>query len=234
MVAIKAESLSLKIKDKVLFHKANIVIKKREITGIIGKNGAGKTTFFDLLCAVRLPDQGRLHNFTKQHSYLSQTLGMPAGLSMKEIYEMTGSLLCGRMPSITDTTKLFEEWDIRLAEKFAEMLKKRPSHCSYGEIRFFFTLSLISFSKELLILDEPTAGVDPEYRHYIWEFLKKARDNDTTIIVSSHNIQEICEHCDSFHLIHKNQFFKFNSAQEFLMTFGGTTLDDAFIASTNH
>jgi len=234
MVAIKAESMSLKFKDKIIFDKATISIEKNEITGIIGKNGAGKTTFFDLLCSVQFPDQGKLLNFTKQHSYLSQTLGMPAGLSMKEIYEMTGALLCPQIPSLSHTTKLFEDWDIRLAEKFREMLKKRPSHCSYGEIRFFFTLSLISFSKELLILDEPTAGVDPEYRHYIWEFLKKARDNGTTIIVSSHNIQEICEHCDNFHLIHRHNFLKFNSAQEFLNTFGGTTLDDAFIASTYH
>jgi len=234
MVAIKAESISLDIAGKTIFKDANIVIRKNEITGIIGKNGAGKTTFFDLLCAVRVPDQGKLHNFTQQHSYLSQILGMPAGLSMKEIYEMTAALLCDQPLKLSDTLKMFEEWDVRLAETFKGMLKKRPSHCSYGEIRFFFTLALISFSKDLLILDEPTAGVDPEYRHYIWAFLKKARDNGTTIIVSSHNIQEICDHCDSFHLIHKHQFSRFNNAQEFLATFGGATLDDAFIASTYH
>lgn len=232
MIAIRADAISLKITGKKIFNEASILIKKNEITGIIGKNGAGKTTFFDLLCAVRQPDQGKLHNFTQQHSYLSQTLGMPAGLSMKEIYEMTASLLCDDTLSLAEAIQTFRTWNARLADNFIELLNKRPSHCSYGEIRFFFTLSLISFSKELLILDEPTAGVDPEYRYYIWSFLKKARENGTTIIVSSHNIQEICENCDSFHLIHNHQFSKFNNAEEFITTFGGTTLDDAFIAST--
>ena len=232
MIAIKADSISLKIGDKTIFDAANIEIKKNQITGIIGKNGAGKTTFFDLLCAIRVPDQGSLRNFTRQQSYLSQTLGMPAGLSMKEIYEMTGSLLCDPIPSLLHTQETFGKWDTRLAEKFTEMLKKRPNHCSYGEIRFFFTLSLISFSKDLLILDEPTAGVDPECCHYIWAFLKRARENGTTVVVSSHNIQEICEHCDSFNLIHQRRFSTFNNAQEFIAKFGGRTLDDAFIAST--
>lgn len=234
MIAIKAESISLEIMNKTIFDKANILIKKNEITGIIGKNGAGKTTFFDLLCAVRTPDKGHLYNFTRQQSYLSQTLGMPSALSMKEIYELTAALLSDQKPSLYNVQQIFEGWDAHLADKFKEMLKKRPSHCSYGEIRFFFTLSLISFSKELLILDEPTAGVDPEYRQYIWRLLKKARENGITIIVSSHNIQEISDHCDSFHLIHKHQFLKFNNAQEFLAAFGGKTLDDAFIASTYH
>ncbi|MDU9393884.1 ABC transporter ATP-binding protein [Pseudomonas sp. zfem002] len=231
MPAIKAQALSLKFKDKVLFDNANILIGKNEITGIIGKNGAGKTTFFDLICAIRRPDRGTLENLTHQHSYLSQTLGMPATLSMKEIYEMTAALSCARIPSLATTLQTFHAWDTRLATKFSETLKKRPSHCSYGEIRFFFTLSLISFAKELLILDEPTAGVDPESRHYIWSFIKKARENGATIIVSSHNIQEICEHCDSFHLIHNQQFSRFDSAQAFMSRFGGATLDDAFIAS---
>lgn len=234
MHAVKADSISLKIMNKTIFKKANIAINKNKITGIIGKNGAGKTTFFDLLCSIRAPDRGELKNYTQQHSYLSQTLGMPAGLSMKEIYDMTSSLTCDQVPSLIDTLKVFKSWDSRLTEKFTEMLKKRPSQCSYGEIRFFFTLSLISFSKELLILDEPTAGVDPECRHYIWAFLKRARDNGTTIVVSSHNIQEICEHCDNFYLIHNYQFYPFNNAQEFIAKFGGTTLDEAFIASTYH
>lgn len=231
MVAIKAEGLSLKFQDKTVFDKANILIRKNEITGIIGKNGAGKTTFFDLICGVRNPDQGTLHNLTRHHAYLSQTLGMPSTLSMKEIYEMTASLSCERIPSLAETLKTFRSWDSRLAEKFDDTLKKRPSHCSYGEVRFFFTLSLISFAKELLILDEPTAGVDPESRHYIWSFIKKAKEAGTTIVVSSHNIQEICEHCDSFHLIHNQRFSRFDSAQAFMARFGGSTLDDAFIAS---
>ncbi|MDR0278800.1 MAG: ABC transporter ATP-binding protein [Paucimonas sp.] len=231
MVAIKAEALSLKFDDKTLFDKADILIKRNEITGIIGKNGAGKTTFFDLICGVRNPDQGTLQNLAKSHAYLSQTLGMPATLSMREIYEMTASLSCERIPSLAMTLENFHAWDTRLAAKFGDTLKKRPSHCSYGEIRFFFTLSLISFSKELLILDEPTAGVDPESRHYIWSFIKKAKEAGTTIIVSSHNIQEICEHCDSFHLIHNHRFSRFANAQAFMSRFGGNTLDDAFIAS---
>lgn len=232
METIKAESISLKLAGKAIFKEANISIKSNEITGIIGKNGAGKTTFFDLLCNVRRPDHGTLRVSTRRHCYLSQTLALPANLSMKEIYEMTASFVCDQVPSLTETVKKFHTWDTRLASKFSEILKKRPNHCSYGEIRFFFTLSLISFSQDLLIMDEPTAGVDPESRHYIWSFLKKAKREGATVIISSHNINEICENCDSFYLINNQQFLKFNNTQEFLTMFGGDTLDEAFIAST--
>jgi len=232
MIAIELDNISLSISNKTIFKNAHLKIPKGKITGIIGKNGAGKTTLFDLFCGIRTPDRGKLTTYAKQFSYLSQTLGMPSNLSMKEIYEMTAALSCEHAPSIAEAIAQFRTWDSRLTENFSKTLEKRPNQCSYGEIRFFFTLALISFSKQLLILDEPTAGVDPESRHHIWSFLRKARESGTTIVISSHNIEEICANCDSFYLIHKHQFSKFESAESFISFFKSQTLEEAFIAST--
>ncbi|QKZ05183.1 AAA family ATPase [Pseudomonas eucalypticola] len=226
---ISARDISLRFAHKIIFDRANIDIGRQQITGIIGPNGAGKTTFFDLLCAIRQPDSGTLDVNCAARSYLSQTLGMPANLTMREVYELVAVLSCNRAVSMRDTLAKFERWDPFLAGKYAATLKKRPAYCSYGEIRFFFTLSLLSLPNELIILDEPTAGVDPESRHYIWSMLRKARDEGATIVVSSHHIHEITEHCDVFHLIHRRRFLKFSSGQAFLDHFAEATLDEAFI-----
>ncbi|WP_277961255.1 ABC transporter ATP-binding protein [Pseudomonas sp. RIT-To-2] len=228
---ISARNINLRIAGKPIFDGASIDIDRQQITGIIGPNGAGKTTFFDLLCSVRRPDSGTLKVACEARSYLSQTLGMPANLTMREIHGLLAVLSSKRSISTENTLTKLKRWDPYLAGKYAETLKKRPSHCSYGEIRFFFTLSLLSLPNKLIILDEPTAGVDPESRHYIWQVLHKARDEGATIVVSSHNIHEITEHCDVFHLIHKRRFLKFAGAREFLDHFAEATLDEAFIRS---
>jgi ABC-2 type transport system ATP-binding protein len=232
MNILSANNLTFKYSETVIFDNASLEVKRGKITGIIGSNGSGKTTFFDILCNLRQPKSGTLKNLSKKHLYLSQTLGTPATLRMSDIYKMMLSLSTPEIISKQDILDKFNAWSPPLANRYHQIWSKKPSTCSYGEIRCFFTLSLLTIPADLIILDEPTAGVDPEFRYYTWLFLEKARDAGATVLVSSHSIDEIANYCDEFYMIANKTFNKFSSGVEFMQRYDATNLDEAFIKAS--
>lgn len=231
MILLSADNIYHRLGDKQLFNKASLDITKGTMTGLLGPNGSGKTTFFDMLCGLQQPQSGTVANNASTQLYLSQTVSTPASLRMSEIFNLMANLACNRPPTSTEIAAKFEQWPSQIGKRYLEISKKKPAICSYGEIRCFFTLSLLLIPSELVILDEPTAGVDPEFRHYIWQCLHQAAAQGTTVLVSSHYIEEIANHCDVFHTITNTQFSTFNCAEEYLTHHNAASLDEAFINS---
>jgi len=85
---------------------------------------------------------------------------------------------------------------------------------------------------DLIILDEPTAGVDPEFRHFIWLGIKHACSEGASVLVSSHYTQEITASCDRFYMLAHHQLEAFHSADQFLARYQATSLDEAFISAS--
>jgi ABC-2 type transport system ATP-binding protein len=79
----------------------------------------------------------------------------------------------------------------------------------------FHRLSLLSANADFVILDEPTAGVDPEFRHYIWKCPEGAAAEGVAVLVSSHNVDEIVVHCDNFYMLSQQRFNHFTDAKGF-------------------
>lgn len=79
------------------------------------------------------------------------------------------------------------------------------------------------------MLDEPTAGVDPEFRFYIWQCLRSAAKEGAAILVSSHHVDEISENCQGFYMISQHTFIHVEHGEAFKHHFQATTLDQAFI-----
>lgn len=231
MNLLSARGLCHRLGDKQLFDNASLDIRKGAVTGLLGPNGAGKTTFFDILCGLQRPQSGTVTNNAATQLYLSQTLSTPASLRMHEVFKLLAALACSSPLSNDQVTAQLQRWPARIGERYKEISRKKPSTCSYGEIRCFFTLSLLLIPSELVILDEPTAGVDPEFRYYIWQCLRQAADNGTTVLVSSHYIDELANHCDVFHAISNRRFTTFNCAEEYLTRYNAASLDQAFINS---
>ena len=125
--------------------------------------------------------------------------------------------------------KKLSTWSPEIVERYKEIWTKKSSVCSYGEKRWFFTLSLLAVEADLVILDEPTAGVDPEFRHYIWKCLRGAASEGAAILVSSHSIEEVANNCGNFYMISQQKFKPFDSGKEFMHCYGSNTLDEAFI-----
>lgn len=217
--------------NKLLFNKASLDITKGTITGLLGPNGSGKTTFFDMLCGLLRPQSGIVTNTAATQLYLSQTLSTPASLHMSEIFRLLAALACTSPPSSAEVADKLAEWSPQIGKRYLEIGKKKPAICSYGEIRCFFTLSLLLMPSDLVILDEPTAGVDPEFRYYIWQCLRQAANQGTTVLVSSHYIEELANHCDVFHSITDAKFVTFNCGNDYMKRYNATSLDEAFIKS---
>ncbi len=229
MTLVSLEDLTFAYPHRPVFDKACMTVARHRITGIVGPNGAGKTTFFDILCALRTPQTMNLTVHARDRVYLSQTVSAPASLRMRDVYGLMAHVH-GRTPlSERALTTRLERISPRLGARYADIWKKRPALCSYGELRSFFTLSMLMLDAELILLDEPTAGVDPEFRYYLRQGMKQACLEGASVVVSSHHIDEIATYCDRFYLLHDRRFEAFESGEAFMSRFGATTLDGAFI-----
>lgn len=231
--AIEAKELCFSY-DRPVFDKISFAIPVNSITGIIGSNGAGKTTLFDLFCGIKKPDGGILKNCTCHPAYLSQTVSTSPALKLGDLFDMVSNLSTKGRITRADAHSFLLQWSPSLAQRFDKLSSCRPAQCSYGEIRYYFALALLVAPNDLVLLDEPTAGVDPEHRYYIWQAIFAAKATGKTIIVSSHNLQEVAYNTDLFWFINKRQITAFRSQAEFLRRYGGNDLDEAFIKACNY
>lgn len=229
MKRLIVNSLDVRFARHVLFNKASLRVEAGSISGLLGPNGSGKTTFFDVVCGLRKVDGGDVCSSFSKLLYLSQTITTPTVFRMFDVFRMM-MLFCSEN-EITQRHALekIERWAPGVAERYCAIRKKKSSLCSYGEKRWFFTLSLLSANADFVILDEPTAGVDPEFRHYIWKCLEGAAAEGVAVLVSSHNVDEIVAHCDNFYMLSQQRFNHFTDAKGFLKTYGASSLDEAFI-----
>ncbi|MNP00960.1 Lipopolysaccharide export system ATP-binding protein LptB [compost metagenome] len=233
MDIISACNMNLSYKNKVIFDNANISIPWGSITGLLGANGTGKTTFFDVICGLKNLSGGSICKKFSNLIYLSQTLSMPATLKMSDIYHLVAILSSSAPSCAKNTFEKLEKWSPQALDRYLYMWNKKPAICSYGEIRSFFALSLLTLTADLIILDEPTAGVDPEFRYLIWLCIQEARANGATILVSSHDVQEIAKNTDAFYMIAQKKFSNFQSDIDYMQHFHASTLDEAFIKATS-
>ena len=228
-----ADKICFSYGDKIIFDVATLEAYPHQITGILGANGAGKTTFFDLACGLQRLRSGYIKNDFRQLLYLSQTIMTSPVLRMSDTFNMIAALATKKQISFKCALEKLRTWSSGTVDRYLEVYHKKSSICSYGEKRWFFTLTLLVLDADLIILDEPTAGVDPEFRFYIWQCLTHAAAEGAAILVSSQNIEEVAQYCDTFYILTQKKFRQFSSGDEFKVCYKAQTLDEAFILSTN-
>lgn len=229
MHRVEGEDISFSYKNRVILSNANIRVDRGQVIGLLGSNGSGKTTFFDLLCGVKKIDSGSLKVQRERLLYLSQMISAPPALRMKDIFKMITLLATSRRSHMEAIIATLSQWSPELANRYKTLWDKRSSLCSYGEARWFFTTSLLAISTDLVVLDEPTAGVDTECRFYTWQCVKAAVSSGVSVLVSSHDVKEITEHSDAFYMLANHQFTRFADAEEYTARYQTDSVDKAFI-----
>ncbi len=233
--AIEAHNLTKKFGDFTSVNDVSFTIPKGEIFGFLGSNGCGKSTTMKMLTGLLEPTSGTATllgqsidandiNTRKKVGYMTQSFSMYEELTVRENLDLHAKLFQipkAQWKEYTDNAmKQFDLYDL------AEV---RPSELPLG-IRQRLQLAAACLHKpEVLILDEPTSGVDPAARDMFWEYLiKLSRDDRITIFVTTHFMNEAAR-CDRISLMHAGRVLAVGSPEELRIGKGCNTLEEAFI-----
>jgi len=176
---------------------ASFSICADEVFGLLGPNGAGKTTAVECILGLRQPDSGRIQVLGMEHPGQSrqiktrvgaqlQSTGIHRHLNVREVVDLFGGLY----PRSLDTDELLEMVGLR------EKAKARTSSLSGGQgQRLAVALALVN-DPDLVLLDEPTAGLDPQSRRALWDVIRDLRQSGKAVLLTTHYMDEAEQLCD--------------------------------------
>ncbi len=211
----------------------NLEIQNGEIFGLLGPSGAGKTTLVRQLVGLDLPSEGENHLFGQKMpslkliekiGYMAQSDALYTELSAKENLEFFASLFglkgAQRKKRILEVMELVD---------LSEHLNKLVTNYSGGMKRRLSLAAALLHEPELLILDEPTVGIDPVLRQSIWAGFYDLKAKGKTLIVTTHVMDE-AEKCDRLGLIRDGRLIAVGSPEELKAKTGSTSVEEAFLA----
>ncbi|MGA0543470.1 ribosome-associated ATPase/putative transporter RbbA [Neotabrizicola sp. VNH66] len=235
-IAIEAEGLTQRFGDFVAVDNVSFRIPKGEIFGFLGSNGCGKTTTMKMLTGLLEPTEGRAKLFghevdasdlsvRRRVGFMSQAFSLYAELTVRQnlelharLFHMAAEKIPGRVEAMIARFDLGDVTD-SLPEALPLGIRQRLS----------LAVAMIH-APEILILDEPTSGVDPVARNGFWRILAElSRKDGVTIFVSTHFMNE-AEWCDRISLMHAGKVLVSDTAERITKAKGCATLEDAFIA----
>lgn len=214
--------------DKISFH-----VKKGEIFGFLGANGAGKTTAMKLLCGLLLPSSGsanvvgfdvftQTEMIKKNIGYMSQKFSLYDDLSVSENIEFFGGIYGLRKNALSQ-----EKASLLKRLGFENIENSLVSSLPLGwKQKLSFSLAIIH-KPALVFLDEPTGGVDPITRRQFWEMIYDAAQAGTTIFVTTHYMDE-AEYCDRVSIMVDGKIAALDSPAMLKEQFNAATMDDVF------
>lgn len=235
-IAIEARGLTKRFGNFTAVDNVSFQIKKGEIFGFVGSNGCGKTTTMKMLTGLLSPSEGKAWLFgnlvnpkdietRKRLGYMSQSFSLYSELTVIQNLELHARLfhlpddqIYSRIDELASRMGLIEVLDEQ-AEKLPLGIRQRLS----------LAVAVIHYP-ELLILDEPTSGVDPVARDKFWELLiDLSRNKGVTIFISTHFMNE-AERCDRISLMHAGKVLASDAPYIITRSREASSLEDAFIS----
>jgi ribosome-dependent ATPase len=235
-IAIEAEGLTQRFGDFTAVDHVSFRIPKGEIFGFLGSNGCGKTTTMKMLTGLLEPTEGRARLFgaevdpkdmavRRRVGFMSQSFSLYSELTVRQNLELHARLFGMDEAAIgARVAEMLERFDL------AALPDSLPESLPLGiRQRLSLAVALIH-GPEILILDEPTSGVDPVARDGFWRMLAElSRKDGVTIFVSTHFMNE-AELCDRISLMHAGKVLVSDTAAAIVKSKGVDTLEEAFIA----
>jgi ABC-2 type transport system ATP-binding protein len=207
--ALKVSNISKSYGNKTILSNISLEIEEGDFVGLIGLNGAGKTTLLSSIVGLVIPDQGSIEINGYDRKYYPYQASLSIGFMPQEINFNNNTIVNDLLVLNAGLYGLTEEEGIRrineiLPRLFLEEKKySEISELSGGMKRRLMMARALLMSPTLLILDEPTTGVDIQLRKKIWQYINEIHQKGTTIILTSHSIEEIDYLCKSVCLLSK-------------------------------
>lgn len=203
--------------------RMSMEIPHGRITGLVGKNGAGKSTAIKLMLGLAKPDSGSISVLGSEGRELSPAVKQKIGVSLAES-GFSSQLSIEDMKHIL--SKMYREFDRQLFTKQCEKMKlpekKKMKDFSTGMKAKLKVLTALTHNADLLILDEPTAGLDIEARNEILDLLREyvTHNEKSSILITTHIATDLESLCDDIYLIHDGKLIIHEDTDVILEQYG--------------
>ena len=240
MVAVSCDSLVKRYGDVVAVDGLSFSVGRGECFGLLGPNGAGKTTTIEILEGLLEPDAGEV-----------QILGLRWRVNERELRQRLGVQLqetqLAEKLTVEETLRLFRSFyhrgrTIDELLRIVELESKRRSwvgKLSGGQKQRLAVACALAGDPDLLFLDEPTTGLDPQSRRGLWELLARFRAGGGTIVITTHYMDEAETLCDRVAIVDHGKVIAQGAPQGLIASLGAPrvvthngTLEDVFVALT--
>jgi ABC-2 type transport system ATP-binding protein len=234
---LQIENLGKRFAEHDVLSDVSLSVAKGSVYGLLGPNGAGKTTLLRIVMGLVAPTSGTVRLLgdlepgdsaaRRLLGYMPQQLALYQGLSAREnlyffgrLYGLTDDVIQERAAQLLDLVDL---------EPHADHI---VSELSGGLARRAMLASALIHEPRLLILDEPTAGVDPALRVRFWKWFRKLVDGGTTIIITTHHIAEARD-CEAVVFMREGRIIQSGSPAELMRSYEALDLEEAFVRATS-
>ena len=231
---IQTKELTKMFGDFTAVNAISFEVKKGEIFGFLGANGAGKTTAMKMLIGILNPSSGtakvagfdvytNAEDIKKNIGYMSQKFALYDDLTVKENITFFGGIYGLSRSKIKEKTKeLIDELGLK------EIANKLVGSLPLGwKQKISFSVALLHNPK-IVFLDEPTGGVDPITRRQFWEMIYKTASNGTTIFVTTHYMDE-AEYCDRVSIMVNGKIEALDTPKKLKSHYKADSMNDVFL-----
>ena len=229
---IEIKDLTKRFGDFTAVDGLSLSIGTGEFFGLLGPNGAGKTTTISMISTVLLPTSGEIlvdgqvldrkaSAQKRKLSVITQEYSMRQDMTMDEVMEYQGRLYYLPRSVIKEkSTELLEFAGL------AEFRKRTVRHLSGGMKRKLMICRALLIEPEIMLLDEPTAGMDALSRRQMWNLLRQLNEKKMTIILTTHYIDEAQALCDRVALINRGKLQKMDTPDALIKELGAFAVDE--------
>src|SRR4030042_4215072 len=230
--AIETRQLTKRFGRFTAVDNLNLKIKRGETYGLLGPNGSGKTTTIKILCGLMKVTGGEAmvlgkragdSSISPRIGYMPQETALYLDLTVHENMELFGEIYGMSKEEIQR-----EEEELL---RFIDLARWRDSTIANlsGGMRHRVSLACSLLHKpELLLLDEPTVGVDPELRASFWDYFEALRGRGATVVITTHYMDE-AHHCNRIGLLRQGRLIAEGAPEDIITSSGAKSLEDAFL-----
>ncbi len=231
MKAVEVNELTKVIKEKIIVDRISFSVEEGEVFGLLGANGSGKTTTFNMLSGLLTPSSGTITilgktikemqkkdiGFVTQNDSFYETLTVKQNLEFfASLHGIPGEEATRRVKKSLSQMKLVEKADV-LSSKLSGGMKRRLNMAC-----------AIIHEPQIIFLDEPTVGLDPVVRKEIWAIIEELRDSKKTIIITSHYMDEVEKLCARVAIMFAGRLMASGTSKELKDKFKLKQMEDVF------
>ena len=234
MIAIEIKNLNKKFRNTLAVKNINFKINKGKIIGLVGPNGCGKTTTIGMMLGLIKPTSGSVlingkniendrTNLLEKMNFISPYIELPKKLTIEE-----NLIVFGRLYGVKNLeSKILELMEIL---NLLEFKKRKTGELSSGQKNRVSLAKALINDPEILLLDEPTASLDPDVGDYVRGVIENfAAKNGSTILLASHNMNEVDRLCHEVMMMKNGEIIDQGKSDDLISKHGRKNLEEVFL-----